>query len=144
LAEFIVRSRRRPRGRSAAGQRHGKTVEPAPAPFVDVRTRRWHWRWLLWLLLALLLLALLLGLLRGCAPSLSLPGLLVFLDKTTVTAEPVATHPATSTHDVAIRGQKPPLALAPYPALWKGQPRTRILRWIQRCPRCLPTHLTER
>lgn len=38
-------------------------------------TRRWNWRWLLWLLLALLFLALLLGLLRGCVPSLSLPGL---------------------------------------------------------------------
>lgn len=38
-------------------------------------TRRNRWRWLLWLLVALLSLALLLGLLRGCAPSLSLPGL---------------------------------------------------------------------
>lgn len=36
-----------------------------------IRTRRWNWRWLLWLLLALLFLALLLGLLRGCVPSLS-------------------------------------------------------------------------
>lgn len=39
------------------------------------RGNRWNWRWLLWLLLALLLLALLLGLLRGCAPSISLTGL---------------------------------------------------------------------
>lgn len=38
-------------------------------------TRRWNWRWLLWLLLGLLFLALILGLLRGCVPSLSLPGL---------------------------------------------------------------------
>lgn len=37
--------------------------------------RRWSWRWLLWLLVALLSLALILGLLRGCVPSLSLPGL---------------------------------------------------------------------
>lgn len=36
---------------------------------------RWNWRWLLWLLVALLSLALILGLLRGCVPSLSLPGL---------------------------------------------------------------------
>lgn len=41
---------------------------------VEARTRRWKWRWLLWLLLALLFLALLLGLLRGCVPSVSLPG----------------------------------------------------------------------
>lgn len=41
------------------------------------RTRRWNWRWrwLLWLLLGLLFLALVLGLLRGCAPSLPLSGL---------------------------------------------------------------------
>lgn len=38
------------------------------------RTRRWSWRWLLLMLLGLLLLALLLGLLRGCTPSISLPG----------------------------------------------------------------------
>ncbi|WP_122094300.1 SrfA family protein [Rahnella sp. Larv3_ips] len=44
----------------------------------EKRTRRWNWRWLLWLLVALLLLALLLGLLRGCVPSLSLPGLTGF------------------------------------------------------------------
>lgn len=38
-------------------------------------TRRWNWRWLFWFLLALFFLALLLGLLRGCVPSLSgLPG----------------------------------------------------------------------
>ncbi|WP_036626154.1 SrfA family protein [Pantoea sp. AS-PWVM4] len=37
--------------------------------------RKWNWRWLLWLLVALLALALILGLLRGCVPSLSLPGL---------------------------------------------------------------------
>ncbi|ORM69119.1 SrfA family protein [Pantoea rwandensis] len=36
---------------------------------------RWNWRWLLWLLVALLSLALILGLLRGCVPSFSLPGL---------------------------------------------------------------------
>lgn len=39
------------------------------------RTWLWNWRWLLWPLLALLLLVLLLGLLRGCMPSLPLPGL---------------------------------------------------------------------
>jgi hypothetical protein len=39
------------------------------------RRWRWNWRWLLWLLVALLCLALILGLLRGCVPSLSLPGL---------------------------------------------------------------------
>lgn len=44
-------------------------------PVVETTRRTWRWRWLLWLLLALFLLALLLGLLRGCAPSLSLPGL---------------------------------------------------------------------
>ena len=42
------------------------------------RTRRWNWRWLLWLLFALIFLALLLGLLRGCVPSVSLPGLPAF------------------------------------------------------------------
>lgn len=45
------------------------------APEIAPVARRWNWRWLLWLLLALLLLALLLGLLRGCVPSVSLPGL---------------------------------------------------------------------
>ena len=80
-----------------------KIVEPTAVPFVDVRTRRW--RWLLWLLLALLLLALLLGLLRGCVPSLSLPGLpAVSADRTAVTAEPVVAHPATSPHHVALKG----------------------------------------
>ncbi len=53
--------------------------QPAPIPVHTIETvtrnRRWNWRWLLWLLLALLFLALLLGLLRGCVPSLSLPGL---------------------------------------------------------------------
>lgn len=51
------------------------------APVVDTVTpgRRWNWRWLLWVLSGLLLLALLFGLLRGCAPSLSLPGLPGFL-----------------------------------------------------------------
>ncbi len=45
-------------------------------PVVETtRQTGWNWRWLLWLLLALFLLALLLGLLRGCAPSVSLPGL---------------------------------------------------------------------
>jgi len=39
------------------------------------RRQRWSWRWLIWLLVALLSLALILGLLRGCVPSLSLPGL---------------------------------------------------------------------
>ncbi|WP_292992952.1 SrfA family protein [Pantoea sp.] len=39
------------------------------------RRKKWNWRWLLWLLVALLSLALILGLLRGCVPSLSLPGL---------------------------------------------------------------------
>ena len=98
-----------------------KAVEPAPAPFVDVRTRRWRWRWLLWLLLALLLLALLLGLLRGCAPSLSLPGLPgLSADKTTVTAEPVATHPATSTHDVAIRGSETAVGARAVPGIVEG------------------------
>lgn len=82
-----------------------KIVEPTTVPFVDVRTRRWRWRWLLWPLLALLLLALLLGLLRGCVPSLSLPGLPgISADKTAVTTEPVVTHPATSAHEVALRG----------------------------------------
>ncbi|MGK9174053.1 hypothetical protein KXR87_12585 [Yokenella regensburgei] len=50
-------------------------VQNAPAVETVTPVRRWNWRWLLWLLLALLCLALLLGLLRGCAPSLSLPGL---------------------------------------------------------------------
>ncbi|MBK5016506.1 SrfA family protein [Pantoea sp. S62] len=39
------------------------------------RRKRWNWRWLLWLLVALLSLALILGILRGCVPALSLPGL---------------------------------------------------------------------
>ncbi|WP_130834846.1 SrfA family protein [[Erwinia] mediterraneensis] len=37
--------------------------------------RRRNWHWWRWLLLPLLCLALILGLLRGCVPSLSLPGL---------------------------------------------------------------------
>lgn len=44
----------------------------------------WKWRWLLGFLLLLLLLALLLGLLRGCAPSLPLPGLSGLSDKAAV------------------------------------------------------------
>lgn len=53
-----------------------KPASPAPHATENVtHTRRWNWRWLLWLLLALFFLALLLGLLRGCAPSQSLPGL---------------------------------------------------------------------
>jgi hypothetical protein len=143
LAEFIVRSRRRPRGRSAAGQRHGKPSNPLPRPLLMFEPRRWRWRWLLWLLLALLLLALLLGLLRGCAPSLSLPGLLVFWIKP---RSPLnlwlrTRPPAPMTWRSGVRNRR---WRSRYPALWKGQPRTRILRWIQRCPRCLPTHLTER
>lgn len=54
------------------------TSSTIPQVETATRTRRWNWRWwrwLLWLLLALLFLAVLLGLLRGCAPSLSLPGL---------------------------------------------------------------------
>lgn len=71
--------------------------------------------------LALLLLALLLGLLRGCAPSLSLPGLPgLSADKTTVTAEPVATHPATSTHDVAIRGSETAVGARAVPGIVEG------------------------
>ncbi|CNG74606.1 virulence factor [Yersinia intermedia] len=52
------------------------------------RTRRWNWRWLIWLLLALFFFALLLGLLRGCAPSLSLPVLLGFSGEKT-SSQPV-------------------------------------------------------
>ncbi|WP_437609541.1 SrfA family protein [Erwinia sp. V71] len=52
-----------------------RTATDIPVTETPTRTRRWNWRWLLWLLLALLLLALLLGLLRGCVPSVSLPGL---------------------------------------------------------------------
>ncbi|MCS3431089.1 SrfA family protein [Klebsiella sp. BIGb0407] len=50
---------------------------PQATPNIPIETTRrtWRWRWLLWLLLALFLLALVLGLLRGCVPSLSLPGL---------------------------------------------------------------------
>ncbi|MBU9834617.1 hypothetical protein J1786_07295 [Rahnella sp. L72c] len=48
---------------------------PVHTTEIVTRTRRWKWRWLLWLLLALLFLALLLGLLRGCVPSASLPAL---------------------------------------------------------------------
>lgn len=48
-----------------------------PGTLTHIRRKpaRWNWRWLLWLLLALLFLALILGLLRGCVPSLSLPDL---------------------------------------------------------------------
>ena len=42
---------------------------------IPARRWYWRWRWLLWLLFVLLFLALLLGLLRGCVPTLSLPGL---------------------------------------------------------------------
>lgn len=66
-----------------------KTVAPLTQPLTQAapttvhtietvthtRRRKWNWRWLLWLLAALLALALILGLLRGCVPSLSLPGL---------------------------------------------------------------------
>lgn len=55
------------------------TRTPHPIKSIETvkhtRSRRWDWRWLLWLLLALLSLALILGLLRGCMPSLALPGL---------------------------------------------------------------------
>lgn len=56
-------------------------AQAAPTPIHSIETvphtgrRKWNWRWLLWLLVALLSLALILGLLRGCVPSLSLPGL---------------------------------------------------------------------
>lgn len=56
-------------------------AQPLSTPTHTIETvthtqrRRWSWRWLLWLLVALLSLALILGLLRGCVPSLSLPGL---------------------------------------------------------------------
>jgi len=54
-------------------------AQPVSSPVhtteIVTRTRRWNWRWLLWLFLALLFLALLLGLLRGCVPSVSLPWL---------------------------------------------------------------------
>ncbi|RJT27701.1 SrfA family protein [Buttiauxella izardii] len=46
-----------------------------PVVTTNIHARRWKWRWFLWLLLGLLLLALLLGLLRGCTPSLPLAGL---------------------------------------------------------------------
>ncbi|ARD39347.1 hypothetical protein F8538_14010 [Edwardsiella ictaluri] len=73
------------------------TVAPAPAavpPVVETVERTRRWRWLLWVLLALLLLALLLGLLRGCTPSLSLPGLpVVTTDKTAISTAPVIGHP---------------------------------------------------
>lgn len=69
--------------------------QPAPLPVHTIetvtRTRRWNWCWLLWLLLALLLIALLLGLLRGCAPSLSLPGLPGF------SSEKILSHPVSDT-----------------------------------------------
>ncbi|WP_455818630.1 SrfA family protein [Pseudomonas cerasi] len=54
-------------------------VTSASIPVNETLTaeRRWYWRWrwLLLLLLGLLFIGLLLGLLRGCTPSLSLPGL---------------------------------------------------------------------
>ncbi|MCS3608517.1 SrfA family protein [Erwinia rhapontici] len=55
--------------------RAAATVASPPVVETVTRGRRWNWRWLLWALLGLLLLALLFGLLRGCVPTLSLPGL---------------------------------------------------------------------
>lgn len=60
------------------------TATPIPVVEDAKRSWFWNWRWLLGLLLLLLLLALLLGLLRGCAPSLSLPGLPGLSGKATV------------------------------------------------------------
>lgn len=51
------------------------TVTDTVETVTHTRRRKWSWRWLLWLLVALFSLALILGLLRGCVPSLSLPGL---------------------------------------------------------------------
>lgn len=52
-------------------------TQPASPPIHTIQTvtRTRRWRWLLWLLLTLFFIALLLGLLRGCVPSVSLPGL---------------------------------------------------------------------
>lgn len=52
-------------------------AQPASPPThtTEAVTRTRRWSWLLWLLLALLCLALLLGLLRGCVPSVSLPAM---------------------------------------------------------------------
>lgn len=67
------------------------------------RRRKWSWRWLLWLLAALLFLTLILGLLRGCVPSLSLPGLL------TLSGDE---HPRQSVSDVASSSSiKSPVAI---------------------------------
>lgn len=77
-------------------------VPPVVTP-VARRRRRWRWGWLLWLLLALLLLALLLGLLRGCVPSLSLPGLpAVSTDKTAAVAvaDPTVERSGVNVHNV--------------------------------------------
>lgn len=85
-------------------------MKPVVTPVVDsaaevqTRIRRWRWRWLLWLLLALLLLALLLGLLRGCAPSVSIPGLpAISTDKTAAVADPIIPAPNVTSPDVATR-----------------------------------------
>lgn len=91
-------------------------------PVVETVRRRWSWswRWLLWLVPALLLLALLLGLLRGCVPSLSLPGLPGFSGEKTlsqtdshvaspdVTGVNAAVHPGLSTQKLA--GEESPVA----------------------------------
>ncbi|QIY10402.1 hypothetical protein FOC33_16785 [Plesiomonas shigelloides] len=73
------------------------TVEPVVYRYTQevepiAYSRHGCWRWLRWLLLALLII-LLLGLLRGCIPSLPLPGIPVLsTDKTTNMTVPSAVH----------------------------------------------------
>lgn len=79
-----------------------ETVTPA-------RRWSWSWRWLLWLLLALLFLALLLGLLRGCVPSFSLPGLPGFSGDKNL-SQPVAENDKTIAGELpALEGKLPAL-----------------------------------
>ena len=99
-----------------AAEKLQEAAKPVVAPVVDsamdvqTRTRRWrwNWRWLLWLLLALLLLALLLGLLRGCAPSVSIPGLpAISSDKTAAVTDPIIPTPNVTSPDVTTRVSRP-------------------------------------